>query len=187
MAKAKVRPVPANEKVQVRARRAIGHDFALKLDSNGRERLRGGTAESVREYEIRDSGSVAVRSFDPVSTLVHLSDEQKAAALKYRDLWDVASSGGIKTASWDMRVDGHGASRERPQRITDALAAIADADKALGYGEIQRVVRALCAGGMTISQLSEKERNPRAVISKLFGMGLQQLAVHFGIVAQPKR
>ena len=40
------------ERTQVRARKVIGHDFALRKDAHRRERLVSGTAESQRRYEL---------------------------------------------------------------------------------------------------------------------------------------
>ena len=56
----KARRLSAGEKTQVRARKAVGHDFALTRDAHGRERLVAGTAESKRRYD-PGSGGKAVR------------------------------------------------------------------------------------------------------------------------------
>ncbi|WP_246676299.1 hypothetical protein [Mesorhizobium sp. B1-1-5] len=48
--------LPKGEAEQVRIRREIGHDFALKPDGFGRQRLATGTAEARRIYEVSNGG-----------------------------------------------------------------------------------------------------------------------------------
>lgn len=50
--KAKPPKLPRDEAEQVRIRREIGHDFALKDDRFGRKRLSVGTEEARRVYEV---------------------------------------------------------------------------------------------------------------------------------------
>ena len=71
-AKPQAPKLPKGEAEQVRIRREIGHDFALKDDAFGRKRLSAGTREASRVYEVSNDGFtstggiVRVRNVDPL-------------------------------------------------------------------------------------------------------------------------
>lgn len=184
---AKKTPVLAAEKSRIRALKILGHDFAIGKDERGRDRVvRIAIAE--RDYDIGNMKSVVrVRNVDPLQGISSLTWQQRQAGKNYREDYEIVAREGVKTGSWDIRVDGGGGRREMPERIADAHANLSAADEELGYGEIRRTVASIVGDGMSIKALSERDRNPRQVVAKLLIMGLEKLAVHYGIVSVSKR
>ena len=56
-AKAKPPKLAKGEAEQVRIRKEVGHDFALKDDAFGRKRLAAGTLEARRIYEVSNGAT----------------------------------------------------------------------------------------------------------------------------------
>ena len=91
--KAKPKPpkLPRDEAEQVRIRKEVGHDFALKDDAFGRKRLAAGTLEARRVYEVSNDGYtstggiVRVRNVDPLTGITSLSRQQREAGMRYRE------------------------------------------------------------------------------------------------------
>lgn len=178
-------PVTAEEKQAIRARKLVEHDHMIRKDEFGRDRLVRGADQ--RQFDIGSMKAVVrVRNVDPLAGIMSLTWQQRKAGARYRADFETCEREGLKTGSWDMRVDGGGGDRERPQRITDAHADIAKADVALGYGEIRRVVQFVCGHGMSIKATAETEHISRDVVSMLLAMGLHRLTMHYGIVPHPK-
>lgn len=175
------------EKDRLRAMKIVQHDFAIYKDEFKRDRVVP-IATANRSYDIGGMKTVVrVRNVDPLQGLSALTFQQRQAGARYREVYETCIREGLKTGSWEMRVDGGGGDRDRPERISDAHKSMQAANRALGYGEIQRTVEAICGDGMSLRSLEKADRNPRAVISALLGMGLQKLAVHYGMVPPPKR
>lgn len=184
--KPKKEPVTSEEKARIRALKLVEHDFSIRKDQHGRDRVTL-TAISGRDYDIGNMKSVVrVRNVDPLKGMSTLSWQQREVGKRYRDAYEICAREGIKTGSWDIRVDGGGAERERIARIAEAHSWLASADKALGYGEIRRTLASIVGEGMSVKQLSEQDRNPRDAITMLLKMGLEKLAVHFCIVSPAK-
>lgn len=183
----KKEPVLADEKARLRALKVVGHDFAIGKDKHGRDRVIH-TATAGRDYDIGNMKSVVrVRNVDPLQGMSALTWQQRQAGKNYREDYEICAREGVKTGSWDIRVDGGGANRDLPERISDAHANLQSAHEALGYGEIRRTVTSIVGDGMSVKALAEQDRNPRIVIAKLLSMGLEKLAVHYGIVSAAKR
>lgn len=185
-------PITADEKARIRALKLVDHTFAIAKDEFGRDRL-AQTATASREYDIGSMKSVVrVRDVDPLKGISSLTWQQQKAGRMYREDYEICAREGLKPASWEMNVDGSSEGRKLPERIADAHANIASANEALGYPQIVRVIEAVCGMGMSLKSIamSAKAANieqARKSASLLLSMGLQRLAVHYGIVSHPKR
>lgn len=179
-------PVTVEEKNRIRALKLLDANYALGKDAHGRDRM-APIAISSRDYDIGNMKSVVrVRNVDPLHGMSSLSWQQRKAGKTYREDYEICAREGVKTGSWDIRVDGSSGPRDMPERISDAHANLSAANVALGYGEIRRIVSSVVGDGMSVKALSEQDRNPRDVVSKLLAMGLEKLAVHYGIVPGAK-
>ena len=153
--------LPKGEAEQVRIRREIGHDFALKDDEFGRSRLAAGTLEAARVYEVSNDGYTAtggivrVRTVDPLIGITSLSRQQREAGLRYREDFRCSQQASVKPMRWSERVDGgrHGGG------IADSVAAAgrahAAATRALCHWEVAAVVQKVCCAGGSIKSLAE--------------------------------
>src|SRR3546814_19569807 len=74
--------VCSSDLLQVRIRRRLGHDFALRIDEHGRQRLTGGTMESQRRYDLSSGGIVRVRNVDPLAGLYSLTSPQRRSEVR---------------------------------------------------------------------------------------------------------
>ena len=92
-ARKNTKPVPkmrAGEAQQVKIRRDLGHDFAIRKDDHGRDRLISGTADARRVYEVSNDGYIStggiarVRKVDPLKGISSLTDKQREAGARYR-------------------------------------------------------------------------------------------------------
>ncbi|MHA6643429.1 DUF6456 domain-containing protein [Mesorhizobium sp. A623] len=185
-AKPKVSKMPKGEADQVRIRRDLGHDFALKQDEHGRTRLIAGSVDARRVYEvvsndghISTGGIVRVRKIDPLKGILSLTDRQRGAGLRYREDFELAAREGLKTGTFQERVDGGGMTASISARLLDNHAAMHDAREAVGYPEIVVVLDAICGLGMSISELAAKESVVRDIPAQLLRMGLERLVVHY--------
>jgi hypothetical protein len=176
------------EAEQVRIRKEIGHDFALKDDQFGRKRLAAGTREAARVYEASNDGYtstggiVRVRNVDPLVGMTSLSHQQREAGMRYREDFRASSQNGVKPMTWTERVDGGRIGGGIADRILSAGRAHADATKALAHWEVSGVVQKVCCAGESVKSLAEQSGEPRDVVAKLLKVGLDILAVHYGMM-----
>jgi len=186
LAKTKVSKLPKGEAEQVRVRRDLGHDFALRTDEHGRQRLMTGTAEAQRIYDvsndghIRTGGIARVRNVDPLKSIVSLTDRQREAGRRYREDFELAATEGLKTGAYQERVDGGRMSSEIPARLLQNHSELTAARNALGYPEIAHVLDAVCGLGMSIAEVAGKGKVVRDIPAQLLRMGLDRLVLHYG-------
>jgi hypothetical protein len=180
--------LPKGEAEQVRIRKEVGHDFALKDDAFGRKRLAAGTLEARRIYEVSNDGHtstggiVRVRNVDPLTGITSLSRQQREAGMRYREDFRVSAQDGVKPMALTERVDGGRIGGGVADRILSAGRAYADATRALAHWEVSSVVQKVCCAGETVKSLAEQTGEPRDVVSKLLKVGLDLLAVHYGMM-----
>jgi hypothetical protein len=185
-AKAKPPKLAKGEAEQVRIRKEVGHYFALKDDAFGRKRLAAGTLEARRIYEVSNGGPpggiVRVRNVDPLTGITSLSRQQREAGMRYREDFRVSAQDGVKPTALTERVDGGRIGGGVADRILSAGRAYADATRALAHWEVSVVVQKVCCAGETVKSLAEQTGEPRDVLSKLLKIGLDLLAVHYGMM-----
>jgi hypothetical protein len=180
--------LPTGEAEQVRIRKQVGHDFALKDDAFGRKRLATGTLEARRVYEVSNNGHTAtggivrVRNVDSLTGITSLSRQQREAGMRYREDFRVSAQDGVKPMALTERVDGGRIGGGVADRILSAGRAYADATRALAHWEVSVVVQKVCCAGETVKSLAEQTGEPRDVLSKLLKIGLDLLAVHYGMM-----
>lgn len=184
--KRKVPKMPKGEAEQVRIRRSLGHDFALKQDEHGRTRLIAGTVEAERAYERSNGGIVRVRSSDPLKGISSLTKAQRKAGEKYRETYELCAGYGASAIPLQVKVDGGRGGSGIPEAISIAHGSLIDANTAIGHHEIVSVVADICVVGLTASDIALKTGDVRPAITKLLKIGLDNLAVHYGIVPGPK-
>jgi len=178
------------EAEQVRIRREVGHDFALKQDAFGRQRLTQGTAEARRVYEVSNSGYtstggiVRLRNVDPLVGITSLSRQQREAGGRFRDDFERSQREGLQPQSWSERVDGGRVGGGVPDRVLSAGRAHAHAAAALGHWEVADVARKICLEGQSVKAVSERTGDGRDVVVKLLKVGLDLLAVHYGMMGR---
>jgi hypothetical protein len=180
--------LPTGEAEQVRIRKEIGHDFALKDDAFGRKRLVAGTSEARRVYEVSNDGYtstggiVRVRNVDPLLGITSLSRQQREAGQRYREDFRCSQQASVKPMRWTERVDGGRLGGGIADSVLDAGRAHAAATRALAHWEIAAVVQAVCCAGGSIKSLAEQTGEGRDVVTKLLKVGLDLLAVHYGMM-----
>ncbi|MER8601691.1 DUF6456 domain-containing protein [Mesorhizobium sp. M1339] len=169
--KTKARPtrLPKGEAEQVRIRKEIGHDFALKDDRFGRKRLAKGTQEAARLYEVSS-----------------LSRQQREAGMRYRQDFRSSSEATAKPMAWAERVDGGRTGSGVAEHILSAGRDHAEATRALVHWEIAGIVQKVCCADATVKSLAEQAGEPRDVVVKLLKIGLDILAVHYGMMLMRK-
>jgi hypothetical protein len=181
---------PKGEAEQVRIRREVGHDFALKADAFGRQRLTPGTAEARRVYEVSNGGYtstggiVRLRNVDPLAGITSLTRQQREAGQRFRDDFERAARHGLQPQSWSERVDASRMGGGVPDRVLSAGRAHAQAAAALGHWEVAEVVRRTCLEGQSVKAIAERSGDGRDVVVKLLKVGLDLLAVHYGIMGR---
>lgn len=191
-AKKKIAKLPKGEAEQVRVRRDLGHDFALRNDEHGRLRLAAGTAEASRVYEVSNDGHTStggiarVRNSDPLKGIPSLTDRQRAAGTRYREDFEAASREGVKAGAMRERVDGGRQSANVSARLLDNHATLFGARRALAYDEIVHVLDMICGLGMSISQLATLHGSSRDIPTQLLRMGLEKLVEHYSIASGTK-
>jgi hypothetical protein len=182
--------LPKGEAEQVRIRREIGHDFALKPDAFGRQRLTAGTAEARRVYEVSNGGYtstggiVRLRNVDPLTGVTSLSRQQREAGQRFRDDFERSQREGLQPQSWCERVDASRVGGGVPDRVLSAGRAHAHAAAALAHWEVAEVVRKFCLEGQSVKAVAEGSGEGRDVVVKLLKVGLDLLAVHFGMMGR---
>ncbi|ESZ23326.1 MULTISPECIES: DUF6456 domain-containing protein [unclassified Mesorhizobium] len=187
-AKPQAPKLPKGEAEQVRIRRQIGHDFALRDDAFGRKRLAAGTLEAARVYEVSNDGHAAaggivrVRAIDALIGITSLSRQQREAGLRYREDFRCSQQADVKPMRWTERVDGGREGGGIADSVLDAGRAYAAATRALGHWEVAAVVRQVCCADGSLKRLSEQTGEGRNVVTKLLKVGLDLLAVHYGMM-----
>lgn len=175
----RARAVGEAEKTQVRARKVIGHQFALTRDARGRERLVAGTAESKRRYELASGGkAVRVRTTDPLAAISSLTPVQRRAGQVFRDDFE-AGIVGIRGAFLEERVDGGRTGGGLPAALLGRGQAFQAARLAIGHAELAAVVAGVCIAGHSIKALAAETGQSRDVVVKLLKIGLDNLASHY--------
>lgn len=178
--------VPKEEKEQVRARKAAGLDHAITVDQHGRERLVAGTAEAERKLEKSPSGVVRVRTVDPLVGISSLTWQQREAGKRYRDEFEAFTSVGAKGIAYQVRVDGGALGGGIPVKAIDAGRALKKSTDAICHWDIANVVQAVCCSGLSVSEAAKQVDEPRDVVVRLLKIGLDNLAVEYGILV-PRR
>lgn len=91
------------------------------------------------------------------------------------------------------QADGVGTARRRrpigggiADRILSAGRAYADATRAMAHWEVSGVVQKVCCAGESVKSLAEQSGEPRDVVTKLLKIGLDILAVHYGMMLMRK-
>ncbi|RVB62300.1 DUF6456 domain-containing protein [Mesorhizobium sp. M7A.F.Ca.CA.002.03.2.1] len=187
-AKPQARKLPKGEAEQVRIRREIGHDFALRDDALGRKRLAAGTLEAARVYEVSNDGYAAtggivrLRAIDALVGITSLSRQQREAGLRYREDFRCSQQADVKPMRWTERIDGGREGGGIADSVLDAGRAYAAATRALGHWEVAAVVRQVCCADGSLKRLSEQTGEGRNVVTKLLKVGLDLLAVHYGMM-----
>jgi hypothetical protein len=180
--------LPKGEAEQVRIRRELGHDFALKPDAFGRHRLTPGTAEARRVYEVSNGGYtstggiVRLRNVDPLKGITSLTRQQREAGQRFRDDFERAERHGLQPQSWSERVDASRVGGGVPDRVLSSGRAYAHAAAALAHWELSEVVRKTCLEGQSVKAIAERSGEGRDVVVKLLKVGLDLLAVHYGMM-----
>ncbi|TIN19655.1 MAG: hypothetical protein E5Y31_24030 [Mesorhizobium sp.] len=189
-AKPQAPKLPKAEAEQVRIRREVGHDFALRDDAFGRKRLAAGTSEARRVYEVSNDGFTAtggivrVRTIDPLIGITSLSRQQREAGLRYREDFRCSQQASVKPMRWTERVDGGRHGGGIADSVLDAGRAHAAATRALSHWEVAAVVRQVCCAEGSIKGVAEQTGEGRDVVTKLLKVGLDLLAVHYGIMME---
>ncbi|RVA62755.1 DUF6456 domain-containing protein [Mesorhizobium sp. M7A.F.Ca.CA.001.08.1.1] len=187
-AKPQAPKLPKGEAEQVRIRREIGHDFALRNDAFGRKRLAAGTLEAARVYEVSNDGCAAtggivrLRAIDALVGITSLSRQQREAGLRYREDFRCSQQADVKPMRWTERIDGGREGGGIADSVLDAGRAYAAATRALGHWEVAAVVRQVCCADGSLKRLSEQTGEGRNVVTKLLKVGLDLLAVHYGMM-----
>ncbi|AZO70380.1 MAG: hypothetical protein E5V92_30690 [Mesorhizobium sp.] len=182
--------LPKGEAEQVRIRREVGHDFALKQDRFGRQRLSNGTAEARRVYEVSNGGYtstggiVRLRNVDPLTGITSLTGQQREAGQRFRDDFERSQREGLQPQSWSERVDGGRVGGGVPDRVLSAGRAHTHAAAALAHWEVAEVVRKICLEGQSVKAIAERSGEGRDVVMKLLKLGLDLLAVHYGMMGR---
>lgn len=180
--------VPMQEKLQVRARRIVGHDFALAIDEHGRIRQYAATAEAARRYDISNGGIVRVRNVDPLKGISSLTKAHRMAGETFRETYEFCAREGMKTGAMQERVDGGRMGSGGPsEAMSIAQGSLKAAQAAIGHHEIVGVVVSVCGHGMSLREIAAKTGDPRASLLTLLRIGLDNLAMHYQITARPKR
>jgi hypothetical protein len=123
-----------------------------------------------------------VRNVDPLTGITSLSRQQREAGMRYREDFRVSAQDGVKPMALTERVDGGRIGGGVADRILSAGRAYADATRALAHWEVSVVVQKVCCAGETVKSLAEQTGEPRDVLSKLLKIGLDLLAVHYGMM-----
>lgn len=174
------------EAEQAKIRRDLGHDFAVRTDEHGRDRLILGTAEARRVYEVSNGGYIStggiarVRNVDPLKGIASLTHKQREAGARYRADFELAAREGLKAMAMKERVGGGGASASVPARLIDNHAAMSAAQQALSYPEIVYVMNSVCGMGMSIKDVASSQKVVRDIPAQLLRMGLERLVLHYG-------
>ncbi|MBZ9868446.1 DUF6456 domain-containing protein [Mesorhizobium sp. CA15] len=182
--------LPKGEAEQVRIRREVGHDFALKTDAFGRQRLTPGTAEARRVYEVSNGGYtstggvVRLRNVDPLTGITSLSRQQREAGGRFRDDFERSQREGLQPQSWSERVDSGRIGGGVPDRVLSAGRAYAHAAAALAHWDVAEVVRKICLEGQSVKAIAERSGDGRDVVVKLLKVGLDLLGVHYGMMGR---
>ncbi|MBN9268714.1 MAG: hypothetical protein J0J15_00410, partial [Mesorhizobium sp.] len=100
----------------------------------------------------------------------------------FRDDFERASRQGLQPQSWSERVDT-GPARSGDPTIS-AGRAHAHATAALAHWEVAAIVRGVCLEGQSVKALAERTGEGRDVVVKMLKIGLDLLAVHYGMLGR---
>ncbi|AGB45399.1 hypothetical protein Mesau_03020 [Mesorhizobium australicum WSM2073] len=180
--------LPRGEAEQVRIRREVGHDFALKDDAFGRKRLTPGTAEARRVYEVSNDGHtstggiVRVRNVDPLLGITSLTRQQREAGMRYREHFRCSQQADIKPIRWTERVDGGRIGGGIADSVLNAGRTHAAATRALGHWDVAAIVHKVVCLEQPVKTVAEQDGEGRDVVTRLLKVGLDVLAVHYGMM-----
>ncbi|RVC28532.1 DUF6456 domain-containing protein, partial [Mesorhizobium sp. M7A.F.Ca.CA.004.04.2.1] len=127
-------------------------------------------------------GIVRVRAIDALIGITSLSRQQREAGLRYREDFRCSQQADVKPMRWTERVDGGRDGGGIADSVLDAGRAYAAATRALGHWEVAAVVRQVCCADGSLKRLSEQTGEGRNVVTKLLKVGLDLLAVHYGMM-----
>ena len=127
-----------------------------------------------------------VRNVDPLVGISSLSAEQRRAGQMYRDDCE-ASVVGIRGVFLEERVDGGRVGGGMPAALLGRGQALHAATRAIGHVDIVEVTQGVCVAGHSVKALSEKMADSRDVVVKLLKIGLDNLAVHYGLTGARRR
>ena len=89
----------------------------------------------------------------------------------------------LRGVKLEARVDVSQSSGHVPTAQLDRRRAFVAATRAIGHADILSVVDGVCCAGHSISALAAILVEPRDVVVKLLKIGLDNLAVHYGLAA----
>ena len=127
-----------------------------------------------------------VRNVDPLVGITSLTRQQREAGQRFRDDFERASREGLKPMPWEERVDGGRINGGIPDRVLNAGRVHAGANAALAHWELADAVRKICLEGQSVKALAERTGEGRDVVVKLLKVGLDLLAVHYGMMLMRK-
>jgi hypothetical protein len=93
---------------------------------------------------------------------------------------------GVRGVLLQERVDVGSGAEYFPAALIDRGRAFQAATRAVGHNDIVAVVQGVCSAGHSVSALAGILSEPRDVVVKLLKIGLDNLAVHYGLML-PKR
>lgn len=170
------------EREQVRLRKEVDHDFALRKDEHGRDRLIVGTAESGRAYE-RDEKSTVVRvqRADHLQTMFKqgaITKQQHQAGEMYQEDYVLVHSYGLGSGGWTEKVDISGIKQpDMPLHVTAANQRLELCSVKAGMmGEY--VLRQVCGENNSPSSLKGIGGAPREYWTARLREALEEIAVH---------
>ncbi|TIU64932.1 MAG: hypothetical protein E5W15_25915, partial [Mesorhizobium sp.] len=147
-------------------------------------------AEARRVYEVSNGGYtstggiVRLRNVDPLTGITSLTRQQREAGQRFRDDFERAARHGLQPQSWSERVDASRVGGGVPDRVLSAGWAHAHAAAALAHWEVAEVVRKTCLEGQSVKAIAERSGEGRDVVVKLLKVGLDLLAVHYGMMGR---
>lgn len=186
--------ISETEKASLRAVKLVGQEHAITKDEYGRDRIKP-LAISDRTYEVGGHTTIVrVRTADPLQAIANLSRHQREAGQKYREYYLACLSEGIKPQSMEKGVDGSRGGLSPPERLAEAAEALYASNSTLGYPQVIRVMELVCGHGWSLSAIAKVDGHngiihgvARESLSVLLSMGLDKLALLYGITAPQRR
>ncbi len=125
-----------------------------------------------------------VRNVDPLVGITSLTRQQREAGQRFRDDFERASRDGLRPMPWEERVDSSRIGGGIPDRVLNAGRAHSGARAALAHWEVADAVRSICLEGQSVKAHAERTGEGRDVVVKLLKVGLDLLAVHYGMMGR---